>query len=122
MEISAQVIAAFLAGLVSPFVQEILFGAKVTGRLAGFVTIATTLVIAALATWVTGGFATAAAAPAFNLLNPRDFFAFWFGVWAPVYAIAQVLYSTTTKHPTSPPATGPIQAVADKVQPVIGTS
>jgi hypothetical protein len=121
MEFSAQVIAAAIAGFVSPFVQEILFGAKISGRKAGVITIATTFVIATLASWATGGFATAAAAPAFSFLDPSAFFAFWWKLWLPVYAIAQLVYSTTTKHADSPPATGPIQAVAEKVQPVIGT-
>lgn len=119
---SAQIIAAFIAGLVVPFLQEILFGAKVSGRAAGVLTIATTFVIAAIASWATGGFAGATAAPAFSFVDPSAFFAFWWKLWAPVYAIAQVVYGVTTTHPKSPPATGPIQAVADKVQPVIGTS
>lgn len=122
MDISAQVIAAGIAGVVSPFVQEILFGKKISGRAAGFITIAVTFAIAALAAWVTGGFADAQSSPAFSLLDPSAFFAFWWKLWAPVYAIAQVIYSTTTKHAESPPASGPIQTVAEKVQPVIGTS
>lgn len=119
---SAQVIAAFIAGLVVPFLQEILFGAKVSGRAASVLTIATTFVIATIASWATGGFAGADAAPAFTFLDPSAFFGFWWQLWAPVYAIAQVVYSVTTKHSPSPPATGPIQSVAEKVQPVIGTS
>jgi hypothetical protein len=119
---SAQIIAAFVAGLVVPFVQEILFGAKVSGRLASVVTVGTTLVIAALATWVSGGFAGATGAPAFNLIDPSAFFGFWVRVFAPVYALSQFIYGVTTKRSDSPPATGPIQTVAEKVQPVIGTS
>jgi hypothetical protein len=121
MDFSAQFIAAAVAGIVSPFVQEILFGAKISGRLAGIATIGTTLVIAALASWMTGGFGAAAAAPAFNLIDPSAFFAFWWKLWLPVYAIAQFIYSTTTKHPQTPSASGPIQSVAEKVQPIIGT-
>ncbi len=119
---SAQVIAAAIAGVVSPFVQEILFGQKVSGRIATVVTMGTTLVIATIATWATGGFASAVGGPAFNLVDPSAFFGFWWKVWAPVYVISQFVYGITTKHPTSPPATGPIQTIAEKVQPVIGTS
>jgi hypothetical protein len=122
MELSAQVIAAFIAGLVVPVVQESIFGAKLTGRAAAWVTVGTTLVIAGLATWVTGGFAGAIGAPAFNLLDPSAFFGFWVRMFTPVYAISQFVYGITTKHAEHPPATGPIQAIAEKVQPVIGTT
>lgn len=115
---SAQVIAAAIAGVVSPFVQEILFGKNINGRLAGFVSIVITFVIATLATWMSGGFATANAAPAFNLLDPSAFFGFWWKVWAPVYAIAQVIYSTTTHQN----GTGPIQTVGEKVNNAAGTA
>jgi len=120
MEFSAQFIAMAAAGLIAPFVQEILVGKKIGGRTAGLISIGVTFVIATIAYWATGGFATAAAAPAFNLVDPSAFFAFWWKLWLPVYGIAQLVYSTTTKHPESPPATGPIQAVAEKVQPVMG--
>jgi hypothetical protein len=120
---SAQVIAAFVAGLVIPFVQEILFGAKVSGRAAVVLTVGTTFVIATVASWMTGGFAGANAAPAFNFIDPSAFFGFWWKLWAPVYVISQFVYGLTTKHGAeSPPATGPIQSIADKVQPVIGTN
>jgi hypothetical protein len=114
---SPQIIAAFVAGLAVPFVQEVLFGAKVSGRLAAVITMGTTLVIATLASWATGGFGGAVGAPAFNLIDPSAFFGFWWHIWAPVYAIAQIVYTTTTKKNGS----GPVQAVADKVQPIIGT-
>jgi len=121
---SAQVIAAFIAGLVVPFVQEILFGAKISGRIASLVTVGTTLVIATIATWVSGGFAGAVGAPAFDFIDPSAFFGFWvLHVFAPVYGLSQFVYGITTKHGAeSPPATGPIQSVAASVQPVIGTS
>lgn len=117
MEFTAQFLAGAVAGVVSPFVQEILFGKKISGRLAGFVAIATTFVIAALATWITGGFAAATASPAFNLIDPSAFFAFWWKLWLPVYGIAQIIYSTTTRQN----GTGPIQSVAAPVQKAIGT-
>lgn len=117
----AQVIAAGIVGFVWPFVQESLIGAKVSGRIAAAITIAMTFIVATLTYWITGGFATAAAAPAFNFVNPREFFNFWFGVWGPVYILSQALYSLTTKHSEAPPATGPIQTVAEKIQPIINT-
>lgn len=118
---SAQVIAAFLAGLIVPFLQEILFGAKVSGRAAAWLTVATTFIIATIASWATGGFAGATAAPAFDLVDPSAFFGFWWKLWAPVYAVSQFVYGVTTKHSSAPAATGPIQKVAEKVAPVIGT-
>jgi hypothetical protein len=118
---SAQVIAAFVAGLIVPFVQEILFGASITGRAAAALTVATTFVIAAAASWVTGGFAGASGVPAFNLIDPSAFFGFWVTLFAPVYALSQFIYGVTTKHSESPPASGVIQTVADKVAPAIGT-
>lgn len=117
MDFNAQFIAGAIAGIISPFVQEILFGAKISGRLAGFVAIATTFIVAALATWATGGFATANAAPAFSLLDPSAFFAFWWKLWLPVYGIAQVVYSTTTHQN----GTGFIQTVSAPVQKALGT-
>lgn len=122
MELDAQVIAAAIAGIVIPFVQESIFGAKLSGRLSAVVAIGTTLLIATFAHWVTGGFADADAIPAFSLLDPRAFFGFWIALFTPVYALSQILYSITTKHSKSPPATGPIQTIAEHVQPVIGTS
>ena len=120
---NAQVVAAFIMGLVWPFVQESLIGAKVSGRLSAAITVAATFIVATLAFWATGGFANASSSPAFNLIDPRAFFGFWFGVWSPVYVLSQILYGLTTKHGAeSPPATGPIQSVAATVQPVIGTS
>lgn len=116
MELNAQIIATAVAGIVAPFVQEILFGAKVSGRIAGFLNLAVVFVIATLAQWATGGFAGAAAVPAFSLIDPSAFFAFWIQLFTPVYAISQFIYSVTTKHPKSPPAEGPVQAVAEKVQ------
>lgn len=117
-----QVIAAFLAGFLAPFIQEILFGTKVQGRMAEWVSIGVTFVIATLATWGTGGFASAVSGPAFNLIDPSKFFAFWWQVWAPVFAVAKVVHGITTSHSTkSGEATGPIQSVAAAVQPVIGT-
>lgn len=118
---SANLIAAAIGGALLPFAQEILVGAHITGRAAAWLMVGTSFVVAAAAFWVTGGFAHIVAAPAFNLLDPREFFTFWLGVWAPVYGISQAVYSLTTKHNDSPPATGPIQSVADKVAPVIGT-
>jgi hypothetical protein len=120
---SAQVIAAFIAGIAAPFIQEAIFGAKITGRAAAWLAAGVAFIIATLAFWVSGGFAGATAAPAFSLLDPSAFFGFWVKVFTPVYAISQLVYGITTKHGSeSPPATGPIQSVADKVQPVIGTS
>jgi hypothetical protein len=119
---SAQLVAAFIAGLAAPFIQEIIFGNRITGRAAAVLAAGIALVIGAVATWATGGFAGATGAPAFNLLDPSAFFAFWVQLFTPVYAVSQLVYSITTKRSESPPATGPIQTVADKVQPVIGTS
>lgn len=118
---SAQVIAAFVAGLLAPFVQEILFGAKIHGRAAAWLSMGVTFVVATLAFWVTGGFAGATGAPAFQPLDPSGFFAFWWAVWAPVFAIAKIIHGITTSRSTGE-ARGPIQSVAAKVQPVIGTS
>jgi hypothetical protein len=118
---SASIIAGVIGGAVLPFAQEILVGAKISGRAAAALTLATSFAVATFAFWATGGFGTIIAAPAFDLVNPRAFFEFWLTVWAPVYGISQAVYSLTTKHAESPPATGPIQTVADKVQPVIGT-
>jgi hypothetical protein len=119
---NAQVIAATVAGLIAPFVQEIVFGAKITGRAAAVLAALVSLVLATLAFWATGGFAAAVGAPAFSLVDPSAFFGFWIKVFTPVYAISQLVYGITTKHgEESPPATGPIQTVAEKVQPVIGT-
>lgn len=118
---SAQVIAAFIAGLITPFVQEILFGAHVSGRIATLVSAGTAFVIALGASWVSGGFAGAVGAPAFNLIDPSAFFGFWVHLFAPVYAISQFVYGVTTKRSDSPAATGPIQSIADAVAPVIHT-
>lgn len=118
---SAGFIAGMVGGALLPFVQEILVGARITGRAAAWFTLGASFVIATLAYWATGGFGTIVAVPAFNFINPSAFFAFWLMVWAPVYGISQAVYSLTTKHADSPPATGPIQSVADKVAPVIGT-
>lgn len=119
MELTAQVIAAAVAGIVAPFIQEIIFGAKVSGRIAGFINVGVTFVIATLAQWVTGGFADADAVPAFSFLDPSAFFAFWIELFTPVYAISQFIYSVTTSHSKSPPATGPVQSVAEKVQEAV---
>ena len=119
---SAQVIAAFVAGFLAPFIQEILFGAKVQGRMAEWVSIVITFVVAALATWATGGFAGAAGSPAFNLLDPSKFFAFWWQLWLPVFTVAKLVHGLTTSHAKGRGvSSGPIQSVAEKVQPVIGT-
>lgn len=118
---TADVIAALAAGIIAPFLQEILFGAKVQGRAAAWTSMGVTFVIATAATWVTGGFAGAAGVPAFNFLDPSAFFAFWWSLWAPVFAIAKVVHGITTSR-SSGEAKGPIQTVAEKVQPVIGTS
>lgn len=116
------VLAGWIAGILVPFVQESVFGAKVSGRAAAWLNVALTFISAAIATWVTGGFATATAAPAFDLLNPSAFFGFWWHLWLPVYGISQVLYSVTTSHAgDTRPGSGPIQAVAAKVQPVLRT-
>lgn len=113
-----QLIAATVAGILAPFIQEILFGSRVGGRWAVILAAAFAFVLSTLAFWATGGFANATAAPAFNLVNPRDFFEFWFTLIAPVFGISQFVYNITTKRSDSPPATGPIQSVADKVTEV----
>lgn len=120
---SAQVIALAIAGIVTPFLQEILLGARVTGRVAVLVNAGFSFVLAFLATWVSGGFGAATGAPAFNLIDPSAFFAFWWiRVLAPVFGISQFIFNVTTKRQPEGVTTGPIQSVADKVAPVIGTS
>lgn len=115
---SSEVIAAFLAGLAAPFVQEILLGAKINGRIAVAANVVVTLVIATLAHWITGGFANAASSPAFNLIDPRQFFAYWWAVWAPVFVLSKLTHGFLTRYVAGGKgeAVGPIQTVADKVQ------
>ena len=122
---SAQIIAAFIAGVAAPFVQEILLGAKVSGRLAAAANVVVTFIIATVAHWATGGFADAASSPAFSLLDPSEFFAYWWDVWAPVFILSKLTHSALTTYVSGGKgeATGPIQTVADKVQekvPVLG--
>lgn len=119
-----QLIAAALAGLLAPFIQEAIFGARISGRAAVLIAAVIAFVAGTLITWATGGFNGAAAGPAFSLLDPREFLAFWGGIFAPVFAISQLFYGLTTKHSddeTQPSSSGIVQTVAAKVQPIIGT-
>jgi hypothetical protein len=120
---SSQVIAAAIAGVVAPFVQEILVGAKVSGRLAVAASLVVTFLIATGAHWATGGFADATSSPAFNLIDPSAFLGYWWDVWAPVFVLSKITHGFLTKYVSGGKgeATGPIQTVAEKVQPVIGT-
>jgi hypothetical protein len=120
----SEVIAAFIAGFAAPFVQEILLGAKVSGRLAAAANVAVTFIVATLAHWMTGGFGDAMTSPAFNLIDPSAFFGYWWAVWAPVFVLSKLTHSALTKYVRGGKgeATGPIQTVAEKVQPIIGTS
>jgi hypothetical protein len=118
-----QLIAVALAGFAAPFIQEVLFGARVSGRAASMLAAVIAFVVGTLATWATGGFAGAASAPAFSLLDPREFLGFWATIFTPVYAVSQLFYGITTKHGDEhPPAQGIVQSVAAAVQPMIGTS
>jgi hypothetical protein len=124
---SAQVIAAFVAGFVAPFVQEILMGARVHGRLAATANVAVTFVIATLAHWVTGGFANAVNSPAFSLIDPSAFFGYWWNVWAPVFVLSKIVHGATTSYAPGGrgEARGPIQSVAENVHdkvPALGPS
>lgn len=115
----AQIIAAALAGFASPFIQEILLGPRVSGRMAVLVNAGISFLLAFLATWVSGGFRDAAGAPAFNFVDPSAFFAFWyFRVLAPVFGLSQFVFNITTKR--QPDVTsGPIQSVAERVQDAV---
>lgn len=119
---SSQVVAAVIAGFVAPFVQEILLGAKLSGRLAVLASVGVTFVIATFAHWATGGFGGAEAIPAFNTVDPSAFFSFWWKLWTPVFVLSKLVHGTLTTYSKSTgEAKGPIQDVADKVAPVIGT-
>jgi hypothetical protein len=118
---SPQIIAAFVAGIVAPFVQEILLGAKVSGRLAVAASLLVTFIIATAAHWMTGGFAGIEGIPAFNLIDPSAFFAFWWKVWSPVFVLSKLTHGFLTTYVSGGKgeATGPIQTVAEKTQPII---
>lgn len=116
---NSQVLSLAIAGIIVPFLQEILFGARVSGRISVLINAGVSFVIAAFATWVTGGFATAAGAPAFTLIDPSEFFKFWWmQVFAPVFGISQFVFNITTKRKPEGETSGPIQSVADKVTEV----
>jgi hypothetical protein len=121
MGIDAQVIAAGIAGFVAPFIQEILLGAKVSGRLAVTANVVVTVLIATLAHWLSGGFADAATSPAFNLVDPRAFVNYWWAIWAPVFVLSKLTHGFLTKYMPGGKgdATGPIQSVAERTQPVV---
>lgn len=121
----SEIIAAAIAGVVAPFVQEILIGAKVSGRLAVAANVIITLLIATGAHWLTGGFRDVlGTSPAFDFIDPSAFFGYWWDVWTPVFVLSKLTHGFLTKYVSGGKgeATGPIQTVAEKVQPVIGTN
>ena len=85
-------IALTLAGLLQPFVQEAIVRNKLSGKQAHLVTLAFSLVLAAAAIWITGGFAGAGKPPAFSLLDPSPLLAYVAARWAPIYALSQIVY------------------------------
>lgn len=113
-----QMFAAIAAGIIAPFLQEIFFGARVSGRIAVALNAAVSFILAAIAFWASGGFRAAVGAPAFDLLDPSAFLAFWWvTVFAPVFGLSQLVFNITTKR--QPDITsGIIQSTADKVTEV----
>jgi len=115
-----QLIAGAVAGFIAPFLQQTLFGGRIKGRAAAVLAAAISFALGTIATWMTGGFSTARSSPLFDPYDPSAFFLFWAGIFTPVYAVSQLVYSITTKRSEAPPATGIVQDVAKVVQPVIG--
>jgi len=71
--------------------QEIVTRGKLRGRVAHLFTMATSLVIATIATWATGGFAELNLPP-ITFAAPSPLFTYLFAYWAPLYGLSQVAY------------------------------
>ena len=80
---TTQTLALLIAGLVLPFVQEKLVGAKVTGATAVWVNVLASVVIAVAATGMTSGFADVAKDPTLLALKIGA-----------VFALAQLVYNS----------------------------
>jgi hypothetical protein len=85
-------IALTLAGLAQPFIQEAILRNRLDGKQAHLATLLVSLILAAIAIWVTGGFAGAGKPPTFSLLDPSPLLAYVAARWAPIYALSQVVY------------------------------
>ena len=116
---SSQLVAGAIAGFIAPFLQQTFFAGRVTGRAAAVLAAVIAFVLGSLATWMTGGFGGTRTMPAFDIFDPSAFFIFWVGIFTPVYAVSQLVYSITTKRSEAPPATGIVQDVAKVVAPLI---
>ena len=102
----ATTVAVAIGGIAQPYTRALmarLFGidkeqnAVATGLIA--------LVIAFLATWVTGGLADAHL-PEFTLLNPAPLLTYLWPKWASVYAVSHLVFAGTqgTIHSVAAPA------------------
>lgn len=87
----ANALAIGLGGLLQPWVQEVITRGRFTGKAGHAVTMLSSLVIAAVAIWLTGGL-VGLKVPAFSLADPSPLLGFLVARWAPIYALSQVVY------------------------------
>jgi hypothetical protein len=93
----AQVLALVAAGVLQPFLQELLLGGRLDGRVAALVTPVLSAVVAALAAWLTGGLAGGDPLPTFSLADPSPLLAWVIAMATPVYALSQLVFSVLSK-------------------------
>lgn len=89
---STQLIALAIAGILLPFVQERLVGAHIDGVAARWVNFAACIVIALVATWLTGGLGGT-----IDTTVPGGVVVFLLGKAAGVNALAQLVYGQFEK-------------------------
>lgn len=92
--VNATDIAILIGGLAQPYVQEFIIKNRLDGRGSLLATAAAAFLIAALATWLLGGFAHLVI-PAFSLADPSPLLAYFIPRFAEVFALSQLVFSGT---------------------------
>jgi p-aminobenzoyl-glutamate transporter AbgT len=112
---TAESVALFLVGVLQPVLQELTFRNKVSDAAAHWLTVAVSVLLALVATWLAGGFASGKV-PNWTLGDPAPLLGYLVGRVAPVYALSQVVWGGLKSQihavaGTSAPA-GPVPAPA----------
>lgn len=103
VSISATTIAAFIGGLLQPYLQEALLKNNFSGKASLLATAVVSFLIALFSTYVVGGFAQVSI-PAFTLTDISPLLTYFWPIFAQVFALSQLVFHGTESTPADPHA------------------